>query len=93
MILSSVKQVLAEVSFGCPAWFGLLHPLLPMDARRVLAVLGGRDSTKVPGTDSTRWEQIYSEFSDILEQPGTPPERAIENKIDFMPDSVLPAKK
>ena len=36
---------------------------------------------------------ICSEFSDVFEKPGTPPERAIKNKIDLLPDSVPPAKR
>ena len=52
----------------------------------VLAVLGGGDSTKVPGTDPSHWELICSEFSNVLEKPGIPPERPVKYKIykDFL---------
>ena len=39
--LSSLKQVLAQVKHGCPAWFGLLHPNSLLKTKRVLAALGG----------------------------------------------------
>ena len=85
--------MLAEVKHGCPAWFGLLHPHSLLDTKGVLAELGGGDSTKVPGTDPSHWELICSEFSDVFEKPGTPPERAIKHEIDLLPDSVPPAKR
>ena len=53
----------------------------------------GGDSTKVPGTDLSRWELICNEFSDAFEKPGTPPERAIKYEIDLLPDTVPPAKR
>ena len=59
----------------------------------VLAAFGGGDSTKVPGTDPSHWELICSEFSDIFEKPGTPPERFIKHVIDLLLDSVLSAKR
>ena len=52
VILSSVKQLLAGVKHGCPAWFGLSHPHSLLETKGLLAALGGRDSIKVPGTDS-----------------------------------------
>ena len=30
----------------------------------------------------------YSEFSDVFEKPGTPPERFIKLEIDLLPESV-----
>ena len=66
VILSSLKQVLAEVKRGCYAWFGLLHPHSLLDIKWVLAVLGGGDGIKVPGIDPSHWEQICSELSDIF---------------------------
>ena len=56
-------------------------------------MLGGEDSTKVPGTDSSHWELIYSEFSDAYKKPGFPPERTIKHEIDLLPDSVPPARR
>ena len=50
--------------------------------------LGGGDSTKVPGTDPSHKELIGSEFTDISEKPGTPPEIAIKHEIDLLPESV-----
>ena len=83
MTLSSLKQVLAEVKRGCPIWFGLLHPYLLLDTKKMLAVLGERDSTKVPGTDPSCWQLISelkvnldSGLSDAFELPGTPANRA-----------------
>ena len=73
---------------SCPAWFGLLHLHSLLDTKGVLTALGGGDSTKVPGTDPSHWELICSEFSDALEKPSTPPERAIKYKIDLLPDSI-----
>ena len=84
---------MAEVEHGCPAWLRLLHLHSLLDSKGVLAVLWEGDSNKVPGTDSSYCDQIYSEFSDIFEQPGTPPERAIRHKIDLLLDSILPAKR
>ena len=55
MTLLKLKQVLAEMKRSCPAWFGLLHPHSPLDTNVLLAVLGGGDSTKVPGTDFSYW--------------------------------------
>ena len=78
---------------GYPAWFGLLHPHSLLDTKGVVAVLGGGDSTKVPDTDLSYWELMYSSFSDVFEKPGTPPERAIKHEIDLLPKSVPPAKK
>ena len=85
--------MLAKVKCGCPAWFGLLHPHLLLDTKGVLAVLGGEDSTKVPGTEPICWELICSEFSDFFEKPGNLPKRAIKHKINFLPESVPPAKR
>ena len=59
----------------------------------MLAALGKRDSTKVLGTDPSHWEQIYGEFSDAFEQPGTPPRRAIKHEINLLPDSEPLAKR
>ena len=58
--LPSLKQVLAEVKHGCPAWFSLLHPHSSLDTKGVLAVFGKGDSTKVPSTDPLHWELICS---------------------------------
>ena len=74
MTLSNLKQVLAEVKCGCPAWFSLLHTHSLLGTKGVLAVLGGGDNTKVPGTNSSYWELICSKFSDVFEKSGTPPE-------------------
>ena len=79
--LSSVNQVLAEVEYGCPAWFGLLHPHLLLDTKGLLAAMGGGGSTKIPGTDPSHWDIhfICCEFSDVFEKLDTPPERAIKH--------------
>ena len=77
--LSSLKQMLAKVKYGCPAWFDLLHPHLLPDTKGLLPVLWGGDNAKVPGTDPPYWELICSNLSNIFEKPGTPPERAIEH--------------
>ena len=87
------KEVLAEVKRGCAALFGLLHPHSLPDTKGVLSELGERDSTKVTSTNPSRWELICSEFSDVLEKPGTPPARTIKHETDLLPDSVLPAKR
>ena len=58
-----------------------------------MAVLGGRDSTKVPGIDASYWELIFSKFSAVFKKPGTPPERAINHKINLMLDFVLSPKR
>ena len=89
--LSSLKQVIVEVKHRCPAWFSLLHPYSLQDTKGVLGTLGG-NSTKVPGTDPSHWDLICSEFRDVFEKLGFPPERAIKYLIDFLPDSVLPVK-
>ena len=44
--LSSVKQVMAKVKYRYPAWFILLHPHSLLDAKGMLAMLGGREGTK-----------------------------------------------
>ena len=80
--------LLAKVTFNCPAWFGLLHPHSLLDTKGVLAVLGGGDSTKLPGTDPLYWELICSKFTDVFEKPGTTPEKAIKHEIDLLPDFV-----
>ena len=85
--------MLAEVKRGCLAWFGLLHPHLLLKTKRVLAVLGERDSTKVLGIDPLCWELICNGFNNILEKPGTIPERATKYKFDLMHNSVLHAKR
>ena len=64
--------MLAEVKHGCPAWFGLLYPLSLLDTKEVLAALKRGDSTKIPGTELSRWELICSEFYGVLKPPGTP---------------------
>ena len=84
--LSSLKQLLAEVKCGFFAYFVLLHPNLLLETKGVLAALERGDSTKVPGTDTSYWELIYSEFKDIFEKLGTPPERAIKHEIDLLPN-------
>ena len=91
--LSSLKQVLAAVKWGYPALFGLFHPHSLLGTKRVLAVLGGVDSTKVPGTDPLCWELIYGKFSDIFKKPGPPPEKAIKHKIDLLPHSLPLAER
>ena len=85
--------MLAEVKNGYPAWFGLLHPHTFLDTKEVLVVLGGEDSTKVPGANPLYWELVCNEFIDAFKNPGTPPKRAIKHKIDLLPDSIPPAKK
>ena len=85
--------MLAEVKYGCPAWFGLLHPYFLLDTKGVLLSLGGENSTNILGIDPSHWELICSGFSGVFEKPSTPPERAIKFKIDFLPDSVLPTKR
>ena len=93
MTLSSLKKVLAKVKRGCPAWLSLLHPHSLLDTKGLLAALGGGDSTKIQGTNPSCWEIVCSEFSDILENPGTLPERSIKHEIDLLPDSIPDAKK
>ena len=93
LTLSSAKQVLAEVKYVCPAWFGLLHPHSLLDTKGVLTTLEGGDSAKVLGTDPSLWEQVCSEFSNVLEQPGSPLERAIKHEVDLLPCSKPPAKR
>ena len=51
MTLTSSKQVLAEVKHICSVRFGVLYPHSLLDIDRVLAILGGGDSSKVLGTD------------------------------------------
>ena len=46
-------------------WF--VVPSLIAGNQGLLAMLGGKDSTKVPGTDYSHWELICSEFSDAFE--------------------------
>ena len=55
--------------------------------------MGEGDSTKVPGSDPSNWETIYSKFSSVFEKTGTPPPRIIEYKIHLVLDSVPPAKR
>ena len=55
--LLSVKQVLADVKYRHPAWFGLLHPHLLLDMKGLLAALGGVQGTKAPAT-----EPLYREL-------------------------------
>ena len=74
--LLSLRQVLAEVKRGFPAWFGLCPHLL-LDTMGVLAVLGGGDTTKVAGIDPSHWKKICGEFSIVFEFTGTLPDRAI----------------
>ena len=83
----------ADVNYGCPAWFSLLHPHSLLDTKGVLAVLGGGDSTKVLGTNPLHWELIHSEFSDIFEKQSNSLERTTKHNIDLLPNSVLPAKR
>ena len=64
-----------------------------LDTKVVLAALGGRDSTKVPGTDPSHCEVIYREFSYVFEKPGNPLEGAIKHEFDLLSDSVPPAKR
>ena len=92
VLLTSVKQVLAKAKHGCHAWFGLLHPRSLMDTKGVLAELGGGDSTKVPGTDPSHWELIFSELTDVFEKLATLPEKAIKLKIDLLPDFAPPTE-
>ena len=57
---------MAEVKRGCASCFSLLHPRSLLDTKGVLAMLGGGDSTKVPGTDPSYCKLICGEFSDTL---------------------------
>ena len=84
--------MLAEVNRSYPAWFGFLQPYSFLDSKGVLAALGGVNSTKVPGTDPSYWELVFSEFSNVFENPGTLLERAIKHEIDLPPDCVPLAK-
>ena len=93
LTLLSIKQKLAEVQCGCPAWLDLLQPHSLLDTKGELEILGGVDSIKVTGTDPLHWKLICSEFSDVLDKPGTSPERAIKYKIGLLPDSVPPANR
>ena len=68
-----------------------MNPHLLLDTKGLLAALGAKDSTKVPGSDPSHWELICSEFSGIFEPPDTPPKRAIKIDIDFLLDCVAPA--
>ena len=38
--LSNLAQVLSEIKYDCPAWFGLLHPHPLLDSKGILAALG-----------------------------------------------------
>ena len=57
----------------------------------MLAVFGEGHSTRVPATDPSHCELIYSEFSSAFEQPGTPLKKNIKDEIDLLPYSVPPA--
>ena len=59
----------------------------------MLVVLGGGDNTKVLDTDPLFWELSSSEFSDIFEMPGAPPNKAIKHEVELLPNSVPPAKR
>ena len=59
----------------------------------MLAVLGGGDRTKVLCTDTSHYELICCEFSDVFEKPSAPPERAIKYEINLLSDSIQPAKR
>ena len=48
--------------------------------------IGGKDQYQ--GTDLSHWELICSEFSDVFEKPGTPPERTIKYKIELLLNST-----
>ena len=78
---------------GCSVCFGLLHPHSLLDTKGVLAVYWGGDSTKLPGIDPLYWNSICREFSDVFEQLGAAPERAVKHQIDFLPDCVPPAER
>ena len=90
--LSILIKVLAQLKYGCPAWFGLLYPYSLLDVKEVFAEWGGGDSTKVPSTDPSHWELICSEFSDTFEKPSTPPKRTMKYEIDLLPDFVPSAQ-
>ena len=59
----------------------------------LLAILGGGETIKVPGTGPLPWEVICCEYSDVSKKPSTPPERAIKHEIDLLLDSVPPAER
>ena len=59
----------------------------------MLAALGVGYITKVPGTDVSHWELIFSECNNFFEKPATPPENAIKHEVELLPDSVPPAKR
>ena len=71
----------------------LIAPLVIAEHQWGVGSVGGWDSTKVLGTDPSRWELICSEFSDVFEQPGTPPEIATKHEIGLLIDSEPPAKR
>ena len=73
------------------AW--LVRPSLIAGHQWSAGRVGGRDNNKVPGTDPSRWELIYSEFSSVFEKPGTLPERAIKHNIDLSDCSVAAATR
>ena len=60
----------------------------------MLAAFGGGDGTKVLGTDPSRWELICSELLVMfLRSQALPLREPLKHEIDFMLDSVPPAKR
>ena len=49
-------------------------------------------SMQWPGIDHSYWELIFSEFTDVFENPSPLPGRAIKHKINLLPDTVQTTK-
>ena len=81
--LSSVKQVQAEEKYSCPVWFGLLHLHLLLDTQGIFAVLGGGDSTKVPGTDPSFGSQSAVNLIMFLSLQALPLRDPLNTRLTF----------
>ena len=79
------------MKWNMAAWFDLLHPLIVGHQEGIGSVgeMGQHQGTRYWSI----WVLICGDYSDIFEEPCTPPEGAIKHEIDSLHDSVPPAKR
>ena len=90
--LCSIKQVERDMHLGCEAWLMLIQPATHVVATEADTCAEGIMVSSVDN-DTTRWNSIINEYSDVFEPPGMPAERDTVHRIELKPGSVPPYKQ
>ena len=90
--LCSIKQVEWDMRLGCEAWLMLIQSATHVVATEADMCAEG-DMVSSVDSDTTWWNSIVKEYSDVFEPPGMPAERDTVHRIELKPGSVPPYKQ